>query len=712
MDSFENLVHNTANETDGDEMNLENLPKGVPDVSLLRMSQSNSHSIEDPDSNGKDITQLSRKFQISAFINDLQHGLSFSNALTRLQTMKALMEQLVSEAIENNVESDDDFEDAASHLHNHSSNDCSQEDTTGDEPKGIIPVSTPKTIPTYNDVVIPQDKDPRTASNDPLGADDELDEDENSIKSEMDDIGSSRDDFRSLESLTTISSHEKQDHTALRSRINQIRALDVEPKQKAMMIQKLMMGKYSRGNHLPEIAAYGSDNTHDNTQDIILEDSYSSALATLSENDKKPVYHSDGVLGCPHYQRACKLQCNICHKWAPCRFCHDEEQQGNPNSAHLLERKLTRWIMCMRCQNVQRPTKDCEKCGQEFALYFCDKCKLYDNDELKDIYHCDKCGICRLGLGLGIDFFHCDGCQACLSIELQDNHKCIERATMSNCPICGDYMFTSVKPVVYMSPCGHAIHQHCFDEYTKHSYKCPHCQVTVLNMDAQFRVLDKEIEEQPLPDPYCHWMCIVSCNDCKGRSKCPYHILGLKCGHCLSYNTTQVKLIKPGTTGDEDMDPTVLEQFNHSMNHSLSENMLRDHFQKEDISPLINMDNSMMSNIDQYMNAYFKDEKFTNENKERHNVNDFINTNGLFSQDRLANSNDMLDAASQSMRRVSSLTEKFKHFIGDNSISVSASGIPMQRSISDVFQMWRQDSNSGEAKSESKLGIDPAKNNL
>ncbi len=131
-----------------------------------------------------------------------------------------------------------------------------------------------------------------------------------------------------------------------------------------------------------------------------------------------------------------------------------------------------------------------------------------------------------------------------MSIELQDDHRCIERATQSDCPICGEYMFTSVKPVVFMS-CGHAIHQTCYEDHSKHSYKCPTCQKTVLNMEAQFRVLDMEISLQPLPQPYCQWTCVVSCNDCNAKSSCAYHVLGLKCDNCKSYNTVQLKLIKP-----------------------------------------------------------------------------------------------------------------------------------------------------------------------
>ncbi|GME83283.1 unnamed protein product [[Candida] boidinii] len=41
------------------------------------------------------------------------------------------------------------------------------------------------------------------------------------------------------------------------------------------------------------------------------------------------------------------------------------------------------------------------------------------------------------------------------------------------------------------------------------------------------------------------WNSIIKCVDCGGRSRVKFHFLGLKCDHCLSYNTMQLKLIKP-----------------------------------------------------------------------------------------------------------------------------------------------------------------------
>ena len=107
------------------------------------------------------------------------------------------------------------------------------------------------------------------------------------------------------------------------------------------------------------------------------------------------------ILGCPHYMRNVKLQCSACLKWYTCRFCHDEVED------HLLIRRETKHMLCMLCGCAQAAAEDCESCGERTAWYYCDVCKLWDNDPKKNIYHCNECGICRIGQGLGKDFFHC-----------------------------------------------------------------------------------------------------------------------------------------------------------------------------------------------------------------------------------------------------------------------------------------------------------------
>ena len=134
---------------------------------------------------------------------------------------------------------------------------------------------------------------------------------------------------------------------------------------------------------------------------------YHSKPETFSETgDVRNSGSSDSVdeqpaLGCPHYKRNVKLQCSACEKWYTCRFCHDEVED------HALIRRATKNMLCMLCGHAQAASGECQGCGQPAARYYCDVCKLWDDDPQKSIYHCDDCGICRVGQGLGKDFFHC-----------------------------------------------------------------------------------------------------------------------------------------------------------------------------------------------------------------------------------------------------------------------------------------------------------------
>ena len=149
-------------------------------------------------------------------------------------------------------------------------------------------------------------------------------------------------------------------------------------------------------------------------------------------------------LGCKHYRRGCKLKANCCGRWFNCRFCHDDA------SDHTIVRSETKMMLCMHCQTIQEAAQNCSSCKARMAAYYCDICKLWDDDSKKHIYHCDDCGICRIGQGLGRDYFHCKKCNVCMNIQLQDNHKCIERNLECDCPICGEFMFTSTSTVIFM----------------------------------------------------------------------------------------------------------------------------------------------------------------------------------------------------------------------------------------------------------------------
>ncbi|KAB8214904.1 hypothetical protein BDV33DRAFT_181846 [Aspergillus novoparasiticus] len=246
--------------------------------------------------------------------------------------------------------------------------------------------------------------------------------------------------------------------------------------------------------------------------------------------------YEEACLGCRHYKRNVKLQCYACKKWYTCRFCHDEAED------HHLDRPKTENMLCMLCGHAQPATQFCRQCGEQSSQYYCNICKLWDNDTSKSIYHCNDCGICRIGQGLGKDFFHCKTCSVCLPISIENTHRCIERSTQCDCPICGDYMFTSPETVVFMR-CGHSIHQKCLSEYSKNSYRCPICSKTITNMESTFRNLDRTIQSQPMPAEFNDTKALIYCNDCGAKSVVKYHWLGLRCDMCESYNTAQIRLM-------------------------------------------------------------------------------------------------------------------------------------------------------------------------
>jgi hypothetical protein len=103
-------------------------------------------------------------------------------------------------------------------------------------------------------------------------------------------------------------------------------------------------------------------------------------------------------------------------------------------------------------------------------------------------------------------------------------------------------MFTSPRPVVFML-CGHSIHQTCYYDHMKSSYKCPICSKSTVNMETQFRNLDRAIDNQPMPPQFQDTKAMVSCNDCYAKSAVKYHWLGLKCAICDSYNTAQLSIL-------------------------------------------------------------------------------------------------------------------------------------------------------------------------
>ena len=137
---------------------------------------------------------------------------------------------------------------------------------------------------------------------------------------------------------------------------------------------------------------------------------------TRSRNSSIGQEEGETHLGCKHYRRNVKLQCSTCNRWYTCRFCHDELED------HSLIRRETKNMLCMLCGCAQPASEECRDCGERGAWYYCDVCKLWDDDPARSIYHCNDCGICRVGQGLGKDFYHCkvsSSHSSCVDIRLK-----------------------------------------------------------------------------------------------------------------------------------------------------------------------------------------------------------------------------------------------------------------------------------------------------
>jgi ribosomal protein L32 len=89
--------------------------------------------------------------------------------------------------------------------------------------------------------------------------------------------------------------------------------------------------------------------------------------------------------GCKHYLRGCKIECNECKKFYPCRVCHDKKE------GHSLNRKEIKCVQCYNCGEIVPFGRICLTCGFEFGDYCCDECKFIIATPFHNTYHCAKC---------------------------------------------------------------------------------------------------------------------------------------------------------------------------------------------------------------------------------------------------------------------------------------------------------------------------------
>jgi len=259
---------------------------------------------------------------------------------------------------------------------------------------------------------------------------------------------------------------------------------------------------------------------------------------------------------CNHYSRSCKLVAPCCDKVYGCRMCHDEAQSSAPvKESHTLDRKLVEEVVCKECDLRQPVAASCTNCQTVFGkAYFCPICRLYD-DKDKEQYHCDGCGICRIGTGGKENYVHCYTC--CLCFMKDATHKCIENSANNNCPVCMEDIHGSIIAAAH-PPCGHLLHTDCQKNMFLHGqYACPVCSKSMVDMSDAWASINRELEETPMPLPYRHLYRNILCNDCNKSGKTKFHVVGMKCTFCGSFNTVMgegpmVRRIPPVDEHDEE----------------------------------------------------------------------------------------------------------------------------------------------------------------
>lgn len=233
---------------------------------------------------------------------------------------------------------------------------------------------------------------------------------------------------------------------ALRSRMHEIHEMALSSEEKAKQMHALMVSDYRAfkiqqqqqqqqrvlvshiGNRKIAVSSQDSELARPASPGSTSSSSGENVIFDLGSEDIEATYwpqvakdspmlddgdeerdEEEPIFGCKHYMRNVKVQCSDCRRWHTCRHCHDEFED------HSLVRKKIRNMLCMYCGHAQRAGDQCQECEEQAASYYCDMCKLWDNDASKSIYHCPDCGICRKGEGLGKDYVHCKVCYHPLS---------------------------------------------------------------------------------------------------------------------------------------------------------------------------------------------------------------------------------------------------------------------------------------------------------
>ena len=249
-------------------------------------------------------------------------------------------------------------------------------------------------------------------------------------------------------------------------------------------------------------------------------------------------------MNCSHYIRFFELICPECQlnkkqkqKVFPCHHCH------NDTVYHKIDRNKVKKMKCKFCYCIQPINKVCinPECLKKEHRYTCLKCSLWSH-KLDNIFHCNKCGICRIG---NKEIYkHCNKCNLCWKKNSFDTHNCKFDQSENDCAICLSSLSDNFDNPHILN-CGHGFHSNCISEYIKTNYKCPICKTSIGDQSNHWAAIDLLLENHVVPEEYINWSVNINCCDCHTKSVGSFNLTThYKCNNCLGYNTQVDKLIK------------------------------------------------------------------------------------------------------------------------------------------------------------------------
>ena len=88
--------------------------------------------------------------------------------------------------------------------------------------------------------------------------------------------------------------------------------------------------------------------------------------------------------------------------------------------------------------------------------------------------------------------------------------------------------------------CGHTVHEFCLRQLQERDvFMCPICSRSMFDMSMEWKKRDFEVCNSPMPEELRKDVPIL-CNDCNLSQERPFHVFGMKCQDCGSYNTRRL----------------------------------------------------------------------------------------------------------------------------------------------------------------------------